>query len=46
MVSGDVDNIPVTVRRTDGQTVPLNMGAWFTQRVDVGQDPPVVIEKK
>lgn len=47
MVMGDLNDIPITVRRkADGQTVPLLAGVWFTQQVDLTQDPPVVVEKK
>jgi hypothetical protein len=42
-----VKDIPITIRRkADGQTVPLLASAWFAQQVDLGQDPPVVVEKK
>jgi hypothetical protein len=47
MVMGDLNDIPITVRRkADGQTVPLLAGVWFTQQVDLTEDPPVVVGKK
>jgi hypothetical protein len=42
MVTGDIKGVPITVRRTDGQTVAITASVWFTQQVDLGQDPPVV----
>ncbi|SEH46737.1 protein of unknown function [Mycolicibacterium rutilum] len=46
MVMGEVNDVPVTVRRKDGQTVPLQAQVWFTQQVDLGEDPATVVENK
>ncbi|ODQ90949.1 hypothetical protein BHQ18_08845 [Mycolicibacterium flavescens] len=46
MVMGDIKNVPVTVRRKDGPTVPLTAEVWFTQQVDLGQDPATVVESR
>lgn len=42
-ISGTLENVAVTARRSDGQTVPLTVKIMLFMTVDISQDPPVVM---
>ncbi|MDG4669362.1 hypothetical protein [Mycobacterium sp. 236(2023)] len=45
MVSGSIKNVQITMRRTDGQTVPMTADLAIFMMVDIGTDPPKVLTK-
>lgn len=45
-VSGAVEGIPIDIRTTDGQPESATVGVRLYLHVDLGEDPPVVLEGK